>query len=61
MYDLPDFYLVANPIGRYSIGDRTPGLRRDADGSLTIVIQHDAGARWEELQPAYEALASKLG
>jgi hypothetical protein len=41
MYDLPDFYLVVNPIGRYSIGDRTPGLRRDADGSLTIVIQHD--------------------
>ena len=27
MYDLPDFYLVANPIDRYSIGDRTPGLR----------------------------------
>jgi hypothetical protein len=44
MYDLPDFYLVANPIGRYSIGDRTPGLRRDADGSLTIVIQHDQPA-----------------
>ena len=40
MYDLPDFYLVANPINRYSIGDRTPGLRRDSDGSLTIVIQH---------------------
>jgi predicted ArsR family transcriptional regulator len=40
MYDLPDFYLVANPIGRYSIGDRTPGLRRDADGALTIMIQH---------------------
>jgi len=30
MYDLPDFYLVANPIGRYSISDRTAGLRRDA-------------------------------
>ena len=41
MYDLPDFYLVANPIDRYSIGDRTPGLRRDTDGALTIVIQHD--------------------
>ena len=27
MYDLPDFYLVANPIDRYSIGDRTPGHR----------------------------------
>ena len=44
MYHLRDFYLVANPIGRYSIGDRTPGLRRDADGSLTIVIQHDQPA-----------------
>lgn len=44
MYDLPDFYLVANPIDRYSIGDRTPGLRRDRDGSLTIVIQHEQPA-----------------
>ena len=41
MDDLPGFYLVANPIGRYSIGDRTPGLRHDSDGSLTIVIQHE--------------------
>jgi hypothetical protein len=41
MYDLPDFYLVANPIGRYSIGDRTPDLHRDAGGSLTIVMQHE--------------------
>ena len=41
MYDLPEFYLAANPIGRYSIGDRSPGLRRDTDGSLIIVIQHD--------------------
>ena len=36
MYDVPDFFLVANPIDRYSIGDRTPGLVRGADGSLTI-------------------------
>jgi hypothetical protein len=41
MYDTPDFYLVANPIGRYSIGDRTPGLSTDADGSLAITIQRD--------------------
>ena len=41
MYDTPDFYLVENPIDRYSIGDRTPGLRYADDGSLTIVIQHD--------------------
>ena len=26
MYDADKFYLVANPINRYSIGDRTPGL-----------------------------------
>jgi hypothetical protein len=41
MYDTPDFYLVANPIDRYSIGDRTPGLQPNADGSLTITMQHD--------------------
>jgi len=41
MYDTPDFFLVANPIDRYSIGDRTPGLHREKDGSLTIVMQPD--------------------
>jgi hypothetical protein len=44
MYDLPEFYLVANPINRYSIGDRTPGLFYAEDGSLTIVMQHDPPA-----------------
>ena len=29
-------YLVDNPIDRYAIGDRTSGLRRGKDGSLTI-------------------------
>jgi hypothetical protein len=41
MYDTPDYYLVANPIGRYSIGDRTPGLVPAADGSLTLVLQRE--------------------
>jgi hypothetical protein len=41
MYDIPDFYLVANLINRYSIGDRTPGLHTAEDGSLTIVMQQD--------------------
>ena len=41
MYDDADFFLVPNPINRYSIGDRTPGLGRDADGGLTIVMQAD--------------------
>ena len=33
-----DLYLVDNRIDRYAIGDRTPGLRRGRDGSLTIHI-----------------------
>ena len=52
MYNLPGFYLVANPIGRYSIGDRTPGLRHDSDGSLTIVIQHQQPAETSNWLPA---------
>jgi hypothetical protein len=41
MYATPDFFLVENPIDRYSIGDRTPGLHAAPDGSLTVVMQHD--------------------
>jgi len=39
MYGL-DANLVANPIDRYSISDRTPGLQYAADGSLTLYLQH---------------------
>lgn len=52
MYSLPNFYLVENPINRYSVGDRTPGLVYDADGGLTLTISHDrptdatAAANW---------------
>lgn len=42
MYHISDGSFVDNPIQRYSIGDRTEGLVRAADGSLTIHIQHDA-------------------
>lgn len=38
MYSMPDFYLVDNPIDRYSLGNRTRGLVRDEDGALTLVI-----------------------
>jgi hypothetical protein len=41
MYDASQFYLVANAIDRYSIGDRTAGIRSEDDGSLTIYIQGD--------------------
>jgi hypothetical protein len=35
-------YLYPNPLRRYAIGDRTRGLRRGRDGSLTLFIQHRA-------------------
>jgi hypothetical protein len=46
-----DRYLVPNAIDRYAIGDRTKGLRRGRDGSLTIYVQHGrpkgaASANW---------------
>lgn len=40
LYDSRDYMLVDNAIDRYAIGDRTPGLRRDADGGLTLHIAH---------------------
>ena len=40
MYDVPNFFMVDNPIDRYSIGDRTPGVRYEDDGSLIITISH---------------------
>jgi hypothetical protein len=42
MYDEPEYYLVANPIDRYSIGDRTPGLEYGDDGSVTIYLQRES-------------------
>ncbi|WP_421997044.1 DUF1254 domain-containing protein [Reyranella sp.] len=47
-------FLVDNPIGRHSIGDRTRGLVRGEDGSLTLYIQHEPpdGARAANWLPA---------
>ena len=39
MYRLPERLLVDNPVDRYSIGDRTPGLVHDRDGGLTLYLQ----------------------
>ena len=52
LYTLPQRLLSANDIGRYSIGDRTPGLVWGDDDSLTIHVQHGrpvspgAAANW---------------
>lgn len=43
MYDLPNQLLVANPLNRYLINaPMLPDLKMDADGGLTIYIQHDS-------------------
>jgi len=43
MYELPASLLVANPLNRYLINSpMLPELQRDADGGLTLHIQHDS-------------------
>jgi hypothetical protein len=41
-YESSGFKLVENPLGRYAIGDRTPGLHYGADGSLEILLAAEA-------------------
>ena len=43
-YDQSRFDLLENPIRRYSVGDRTSGLRHAPDGSLTLALQADEPA-----------------
>lgn len=47
MYD-PTFNFTDNVINRYSIGDRTEGLKKDADGGLTIYIQSTSPGEGKE-------------
>ncbi|MEQ1779906.1 MAG: DUF1254 domain-containing protein [Hyphomonadaceae bacterium] len=48
------FFFTPNPINRYSVGDRTAGLVKNADGSIDILIQHDqpTGAQAANWLPA---------
>ena len=51
LYRLHDNQLKANPIDRCAIGDRTPGLKRNADGSIDLWVQQeepdgDKAANW---------------
>ncbi|NOX61112.1 MAG: DUF1254 domain-containing protein [Chloroflexi bacterium] len=42
MYKLPETLFIHNPLNRYTLGDRTPGLRYNDDGSLDVYIQHES-------------------
>lgn len=46
MYDMTQ-NLVANSLERYSIGNRTKGLRMDPDGGLRIFLQNERPAENE--------------
>jgi hypothetical protein len=41
MYDLPGRLMVSNSIDRYSVRNRTRGLKRGTDGSLEIYLQKE--------------------
>lgn len=50
MYELPARRLVANRLNRYLINSpMLPSLKRDADGGVTITVQHDSPGA--ELEP----------
>ena len=42
VYDVRTRLLVEHESGRYAVRDRDAGLQLGADGSLTLVLQHDA-------------------
>jgi hypothetical protein len=49
MYDLPGQFLVANPLNRYLINSpMLPSLKSDADGRLTLHIQHESPGQDKE-------------
>ena len=40
LYDAKTFALYPNPLRRYLVSDRTPGLKIERDGSIQVRIQH---------------------
>jgi hypothetical protein len=67
LYALPDRFLYANPINRYSIGDRTKGLVYGKDRSLTIYVSNvspgaDKESNWLPAPPTkYSPVARVYG
>lgn len=56
-------FFVDNSLNRYTIGDRTPGLQYEADGSLQLKFQHNAPqntANWLPCPTGRFSLAIRL-
>lgn len=47
-----DMLFVENDFGRYSFGCTTDGLKKNADGSLDVLIQHEKPADTSNWLPA---------
>jgi hypothetical protein len=65
LYTLPDRFHYANPINRYSIGDRTKGLVYGKDGSLTIYLSNtspgsDKESNWLPAPAAKFSLVARV-
>jgi hypothetical protein len=66
MYELPSSLLYANPLNRYLINSTMlPALKRDADGSVTLHIQHQSpgdnrAANWLPAPPGLFWLTLRL-
>jgi hypothetical protein len=66
LYELPSSLLSANPLNRYLINSpMLPGLKRDDDGGITLVIQHanpgpDEQANWLPARAGPFFLAMRL-
>lgn len=49
MYELPASLLSANPLNRYLINSpMLPGLKKDADGGITLYVQHESPGKDKE-------------
>jgi hypothetical protein len=63
-YDMKTAQLTENPLGRYAIGDRTPGLVYGADGSLDIALSAkppaEGTSNWLAIPPGAFHLVTRL-
>lgn len=48
MYNLPKRFLISNPINRYSIGNKTKGLKYEPNGDLIIYLQKNSPGKEKE-------------
>jgi len=48
MYNLPKRFLVSNPISRYSIGNKTDGVKYEPNGDLVFYLQGDSPGKSRE-------------